>query len=260
MPRLRVNVHAAGSVKHHTTEEVWRRGVAVSSAADANAVPVAEYTRAVIVLALKRAFTLSAGLSTVGFPGVDGRTPSGIVRRTIGLVGASRIGRLVVGQLRGLGVRLLMADPYLSEEDARGLGVELVGLDELVSTSDVVSLHAPALPETRHMIDARRLALMPDHAVLVNTARGSLVDHDALTAECATGRLDAVLDVTDPEPIPRDHVLLTLPNVFVTPHLAGAQGTEVELLGAYAIEDLRRFLAGEAMLGAVDIEDLPRLA
>ncbi|GLZ77780.1 2-hydroxyacid dehydrogenase [Actinorhabdospora filicis] len=260
MPKLRVNVHAAGSVKHHTTEEVWRRGIAVSSAADANAVPVAEYTRAVIILALKRAFALSAGLSTEGWPSPDNRVPAGVVSRTVGLVGASRIGRLVIERLRDLGVRLVLSDPYLTAAEAAELGCELVDLDELVSTSDVVSLHAPELPETRHLMDGRRLAMMRDHAVLVNTARGSLVDTEALAKECASGRLDAVLDVTDPEPIPREHVLLTLPNVFVTPHLAGAQGTEIALLGSYAVADLRRFLAGEAMLGAVDIADLPRLA
>ena len=260
MPKLRVVVHAAGSVKHHATEEVWRRGIAVSSAADANAAPVAEYTRAVILLALKRAFTLSRGLSTEGWPGPERRQPSGITRRTVGLVGASRIGRLVVDRLADLGVRVLISDPYLSAEEARGLGAELTELDDLVAASDVVSLHAPQLPETYHLMDARRLALMRDNAILVNTSRGSLVDTDALAAECASGRLDAVLDVTDPEPIPGDHPLLSMPNVFVTPHLAGAQGTEIALLGEYAVDDLRRFLAGEPMLGAVDVAELPRLA
>ncbi|MEV0648161.1 hydroxyacid dehydrogenase [Phytomonospora sp. NPDC050363] len=260
MPKLRVVVHAAGSVKHHVSEEVWRRGIAVSSAADANAAPVAEYTRAMILLALKRTFTLSAQLTTIGWPGPDRRQPSGIVRRTIGLVGASRIGRLVVERLRDFNVRILMSDPYLDAAGAAALGVELVDLDTLVSTSDVVSLHAPQLPETRHLIDARRLALMPDGGILINTARGSLVDTEALVAECATGRLDAVLDVTDPEPIPTDHPLLGLPNVFVTPHLAGAQGTEIALLGDYAVADLERFLSGKSMLGAVDVAELPRLA
>lgn len=260
MPKLRVVVHAAGSVKHHVGEEVWRRGIAVSSAADANATPVAEYTRAMILLALKRAFTLSAQLTTVGWPGPDRRRPSGLVRRTIGLVGASRIGRLVAERLRDFDVRILMSDPYLDQAGAAALGVELVDLDTLVSTSDVVSLHAPQLPETHHLMDARRLALMPDGGILINTARGSLVDTDALVRECATGRLDAVLDVTDPEPIGGDHPLLALPNVFVTPHLAGAQGTEIALLGEYAVADLERFWAGEPMLGAVDVAELPRLA
>jgi phosphoglycerate dehydrogenase-like enzyme len=133
--------------------------------------------------------------------------------------------------------------------EAAALGATLVDLDTLVATSDVVSLHAPSLPETRHLIDARRLALMPDGAVLVNTARGALVDTDALVAECAAGRLSAVLDVTEPEPLPVGHPLFGLPSVLVTPHVAGAQGNEIE-----------RLVQGEPLRGLVRAEDLPRIA
>ncbi|GAB4005772.1 hypothetical protein GCM10029992_54610 [Glycomyces albus] len=139
----------------------------------------------------------------------------------VGIVGASRIGRAVIGLLADHGVRTLIADPYLGPREARELGAEPVGLDDLCRRSDLVSLHAPALPETAGMIDARRLALLRDGAALINTARGSLVDTAALTAECATGRISAVLDVTDPEPLPPDHPLLRLPNVFVTPTWPG---------------------------------------
>lgn len=259
-PRLRAVMHAAGSVKHVLAPEVWQRGITVSSAAPANAGPVADYTVAAIHLSAKRAFR-SAGEYRAGRPRdltVSPRT--GFLDRTVGIVGASRTGRLVLERLAGTGVRLLVHDPYLAAAEASALGAEPVGLDALLTGSDIVSLHAPLLPATRHLVDARALGLLRDGAVLVNTARGGLVDTEALTAHCARGRIDAVLDVTDPEPLPPGHPLLRLPNVLVTPHVAGAMGTEVRLLGEFAVAEAERFAAGERLLGEVRAEDLPRLA
>ena len=179
--------------------------------------------------------------------------------------GASRIGRLLLPLLAEQGFRLLLADPTLRDADVAGLvpepaRVELVGLDDLLRRFHVVTVHAPELPQTRHLLDARRLALMPDGAVLVNTARGSLVDTAALTRECASGRLDAVLDVTDPEPLPAGHPLFALPNVLVTPHIAGAMGTEVGRLGEFAVAEVERYAAGLPLAGLVRADDLGRIA
>ncbi|GLX47644.1 hypothetical protein Shyhy01_05940 [Streptomyces hygroscopicus subsp. hygroscopicus] len=121
--------------------------------------------------------------------------------------------------------------------EAARLGVPLLPLDDLPRTSDVVTLHAPQTPATRHLIGAREPALMPADAVLVGTARGALVDHEALVAELRTGRLSAVLDVTDPEPLPADSPLFDLPNVLLTPRLAGSQGNEVARPGASVVEE-----------------------
>lgn len=118
----------------------------------------------------------------------------------------------------------------------------------------------PALPETRQLINADRLKLLRDGALIVNTARGSLIDTEALVAECSGGRIDAVPDVTDPEPLPLGHPLFELPNVLVTPHLGGVQGSEVRRFGAYATAGVERFTSGEPLLGEVRLEDLPRLA
>ncbi|MGG2479179.1 NAD(P)-dependent oxidoreductase, partial [Rhizobium sp. BR5] len=107
--------------------------------------------------------------------------------------------------------------------------------------SDVISLHAPSLPQTRHMIGAEELARMKDGATLINTARGALVDEDALLAELKTGRIEAVIDVTDPEVPPPDSPLYSLPNVFLTPHIAGATGLERARLGDMAIAEIERF-------------------
>ncbi|MFI2763940.1 hydroxyacid dehydrogenase [Streptomyces echinatus] len=260
-PRLRAVLHAAGSVKGLTGPGVWQRGIAVSSAADANAVPVAEYTLAMILLAGKDVFALRDRLrDRRAFP-YDGILPGvGNHGRRVGVVGASRIGRRLIGLLRPHDLAVTLADPYADAAEAARLGVALLPLEELLRSSDVVSLHAPQTAETRRLIGARELALMPDGAVLINTARGALVDHEALVAELRTGRLSAVLDVTDPEPLPADSPLYDLPNAFVTPHLAGSQGNEVARLGRVVVEEAERLAAGHGLLHAVDHASLERTA
>lgn len=263
-PRLRAVVHAAGSVKGHVHPEVWARGVLVSSAAEVNAWPVAQFTLAVVLLAGKRTFSRAAAYAEGDYRKYTTCLDAGNHDRTIGVIGASRTGRLVLELLAGHGFRLLVADPTLDAAAAAALEpagrVELVELDDLLVRSDVVTVHAPLLPQTRHLLDERRLGLLRDGAVLVNTSRGALIDAEALQRQCASGRIDAVLDVTDPEPLPPGHRLLTLPNVLVTPHLAGALGTEVSRLGAFAVAEIERLAAGLPLAGAVRPELLSILA
>ncbi|MEU8144925.1 NAD(P)-dependent oxidoreductase [Nonomuraea sp. NPDC048901] len=131
-------------------------------------------------------------------------------RRVVGIVGLSHTGRRVAHLLRSFDLTVLASDPYATEADAQALGTTLVPLPDLLHRSDIVTLHAPSLPETRNLLNADRLALLPDHATVINTARGSLIDTGALTAECVSGRLSAILDVTDPEPLPVDSPLFGL--------------------------------------------------
>lgn len=254
-PRLRAIVHSAGSVKTFLDRSVVDRGVAVTSAVVANAIPVAEYTVAAIVLAGKRAFRYAAEYSR------DRRPPEvgalGNYRTTVGLLGASRIGRMVADRLRAFDVEVLLSDPYMSNVPD---GVRRCDLDELFERSDVLSIHAPLLPETIGLVDARLLAKLRDGAVLINTARGRIVDPVALERECASGRIDAILDVTEPEPLPPDSPLLDLPNVMITPHLAGAIGNEIARLGALAVGEVERYAAGLDFEHAVDPRDWERLA
>lgn len=247
-PRLRAIVHTGGSVKHHVTPECWERGIEVSSAVDANAVPVAEFTIAAILFAQKRILEVASAYRQHrgGRVWADAFPSMGNYRRVVGVVGASRIGRRVIELLRPFDVSVLLADPLVDAEEAARLGVRLVTVDELMGASDTVTLHAPSLPETRHLIDRRRLGLMRDGAILVNTARGALVDHDALTDELVSGRLHAVLDVTDPEPLPADSPLFDLPNVLLTPHVAGSTGDELRRLVDHAFEELERWTRGLA--------------
>lgn len=257
-PKLRAVVHAAGSVKGHVGPEVFTRGIAVSSAADANAELVAEFTLAALTLAGKRAFGHAKAYAAGRFPKFAQRP--GNDGRVIGVVGASRIGRRVIAGLVAAGYRVLVCDPYLEAAQAAQLGAELSDLDDLCRRCDVVTLHAPQLPQTLHLLDERRLALLPDGAIVINTARGSLVDTDALARACATGRIDACLDVTDPEPLPAGHPLFTLDNVWITPHVAGAQGSEVRRLGEFAVAEVERFVAGQPMIGEVHADQLSLLA
>jgi len=260
-PKLRAVVHAAGTVKTFLTEEVFARGIQVSSAADANAVPVAEFTFAAIVLGAKRFSRFAHQLrSTRSTRTLAGLPPTGTNGITIGIVGASRIGRRVLRLVRNLDATVLVYDPYLPRAEALALGAEPVTLDELCRRSTVLSLHAPQGPATRHMLDRYRLGLLPDGAIVINTARGSLVDTPALTAELVSGRLDAILDVTEPEPLPADSPLYELPNVVLTPHIAGALGNEVHRLGAQAVAELARIADGRPLAHPVLGSDLPHIA
>lgn len=268
MPRLRHVVHCAGTVKTLVDPAVFARGVTVSNAADANAVPVAEYTLAAIILGAKRAFTLSHRLAAGSRDGdgshrdLTGLPWIGARGLTVGVIGASRIGVRVVRLVREvLGADVLLYDPYtdagLTGEDP---AVRRVELAELLAGSDVVSVHAPLTPETRDLIGPAQLALMRDGALLVNTARGGLVDTDALRREVLSGRIDAVLDVTEPEPLPGGDALFEAPNAFVTPHIAGALGNEISRLGDLAVAELERIAAGTPVRHAVDAAGFGRIA
>jgi phosphoglycerate dehydrogenase-like enzyme len=257
-PELRAVVHAAGTVKAIVTDACWERGLVVSSAAAANALPVAEYTVAAILFAGKRVLGIRdlyrrerrAADWAARLPGL------GNYRKVVGVIGASRIGRRVLELLRPFDLELLVADPYLDAGRAAALGARLVGLDDLLTAADVVSVHAPELPETRHMLDAARLALLADGATLVNTARGSLVDMAALTKELVSGRIEAVLDVTEPEVLPPDSPLYDLPNVLLTPHIAGSLGGELRRLSHAALDEVERYTRGLPFAHAVDPEEL----
>lgn len=262
-PRLRLIAHAAGSIKYLVDPTVFEAGIAVTNAVTANAVPVAEYTLATIILANKRAFAFrdryrADPTRTTSHALMD--EPIGNYRRTVGIVGASTIGRLVIELLAPFDFEVLLFDPFVSAADPVARRASLVDLDTLFSRSDVISLHAPALPSTRAMVGARQLGLMPEGATLINTARGSLVDEAALVGELKTGRIFAVIDVTDPEVADPSSPLYTLPNVFLTPHIAGAIGTERLRLGTLIVEEIERFVAGEPLRHALEPALLERLA
>lgn len=255
-------VHSAGTVKTFLDPSVWDAGVVVSSAAEANAIPVAEFTVATVILARKRISRHIAAYRATGLKrSFDteelGHGTNGI---TVGVVGASRIGRRVVELLRLIDAKVLVSDPFLDTDGAAALGAELVELPELLRRSHAVTLHAPENTSTRHMIGETTLPLLRDGAVLINTARGSLIDTRALEEHVVSGRLDAYLDVTDPEPLPKDSILFRLPNVVLTPHIAGSLGNEVLRMGESAVDEVERLATGRALQFPVRAADLGRIA
>ncbi|MDB5542608.1 MAG: 2-hydroxyacid dehydrogenase [Devosia sp.] len=262
-PNLRLIAHSAGSVKYFIAPEVFEAGITVTNAVAANAVPVAEYTLAAILFANKQVLRFRdlyrERRSELRADPIMAE-PLGNFGKVVGIIGASRIGLRVIELLRPFDFEVLLYDPYASEAQARAMGATLVGLDELMARADVASLHAPAIPATRQMIDARRLALLRDGATFINTARGSVVDHAALERELVSGRISAVIDVTEPEVLPAASPLYELPNVLLTPHMAGAIGAERERLGTLCVDEVERFVTGQPLQHAVAYDMLERLA
>ncbi|MFD4638896.1 hydroxyacid dehydrogenase [Lentzea sp. NPDC058436] len=255
LPGLKAIVHTAGSVKGFVTDACWDRGVQVSSAAQANALPVAEYTLAMILLSGKRVLERARSYRESKRMSVYEVAPSvGNFGAVVGVLSASLIGRRVIELLAPYDFQVLVHDPFVTEVD----GAESVGLTELFERSDVVSVHTPLLPETVGLVSAELLALLRDDAVLINTARGAVVDQDALVAE--VGRIRAVLDVTDPEVLPADHPLWHSDHVLITPHLAGSQGNEWGRLGRHAVDEVRRWAAGEGFATPVPAALRERIA
>ncbi|HEY8967091.1 MAG TPA: hydroxyacid dehydrogenase [Candidatus Methylacidiphilales bacterium] len=263
-PRLRAVFFGGGSVRWLATEAFWERDIVLSSAAAANAVPVAEFTLAQIILALKRAHWYGAELRrTREYPRYDaeeGRV-AGAYRSTVGIVSLGLIGRRVRELLRLLDVRVVAYDPFVAEEEAARLGVELVPLDELFRVADVVTLHTPLLEETRGLVSADLVGSMKPGAALVNTSRGAVIDEEGLIAVLRRrADLSAVLDVTAQEPPPKDSPLYALPNVVLTPHIAGSQYGECRRMGRWMIEEAQRFLSGKPLRWQITRERAALLA
>ncbi|MEL0283749.1 MAG: NAD(P)-dependent oxidoreductase [Ilumatobacter sp.] len=218
------------------------RGVTVCNAPEAPSVSTAEHTVALMMAATKRLRT------TTAIADRGEKAPSvGIALELdgcrLGLVGLGRIARRVAAVGHALGMEVIAHDPFIDAADSDG--VRLVDLDEVFSTADVVSLHAPGGEATRHLVDAVRLATMRPGAVLVNCARGSLVDQDALLGALESGQLGgAALDVTEPEPLPAGHPLLGREDVVVTPHVASSTAAGRRRLYEHAIDNALAVLEG----------------
>lgn len=261
-PALRAVVHTAGTVRGHVTEACWDRGIQVSSAAAANALPVAEYTVAMILLSGKRVLERARDYRATRARDVWLATPPdvGNYRRTVGILSASLIGRRVIELLRPYDLRILLHDPYVTDAEAAALGAHPVALSALFAGSDVVSVHTPLLPATTGLVSRELLTSMRPDAVLVNTSRGAVVDQEALTDVLRAERIRAVLDVTDPDPLPADHPLWDCDNALLTPHLAGSQGNELRRLADLAVGEVARWAAGDGFAHPVRRERLAFLA
>lgn len=259
-PKLKIIAHAAGSVKNTIAEEVWDAGIVVTNAASVMGVYVGEFAL-LLALALLR----SLPKYTFGAPegAWDGLRCDGwetLVRKRVGLIGLGHTARAFIRFLKPFECELVGYDPYIPPEKASELGVRLVSLEELLSTSKVISLHAPITEETKGMLGEREFKMIQDGAVFINTARGILIDQDALYNELKTGRFKAALDVTLPEPLPPDHPLRSLPNVLITPHVAGPTVDGRRDMFRCVVDDLKLFWSGKKPKNLVTKEMLRTMA
>lgn len=262
MPQLQAVFYGAGSVKGFVTPESWARGIRIFSAAAGNAVPVAEFTVGMILLSLKRVHQLRL-TRPEDWPLTDALKDAivGNYRTRIGLVSYGTIARLVRDKLRPFDHEICVCDPFLSEAEAAVNGINLLSLEDLFRECEVVSLHAPLLPETTGIIRGEHFQSMPPGAVFINTARGAIVrQREMLAALKARPDLHAVLDVVDPEPPESGEPLFALPNVEIYPHIAGSMGRERARMGAMAFEAFKAFRAGEPSPLEVRESDLALMA
>lgn len=241
LPRLCVIARSGIGYDNVDVAAATRHGVAAVNAPDAPTVSTAEHALA-LLLAVAKQLPASAARARTGAtgPAPDHRALE-LDGLTLGLVGAGRIGSRVAGYAAALGMQVLVTDPALDQVPVG----ELVTPDELWRRADVVSLHAPLTPATRHLVDADTLAAMKPGVILVNCARGGLVDHDALLVALETGHVaGAGLDVTEPEPLPAGHPLLGRDDVIVTPHVASSTTVGRRRLVAHAVEQALVWLEG----------------
>ena len=249
-PHMKGVFHAGGAPAS-VPPNAQMRGVVMTSAHVANSIPVAEYSLATILFSLKHGWHLIRQTkATRTFP--DRNQVPGCYGSTVGLVSMGAIARILRVLLEPFDLEVLVSDPFLSQAEANDLNVTLVTLDELFERSQVVSLHTPLNAETAGMITGRHLMSMPVGCTFINTARGGVVRQPELI-EVAKDRPDLqfVLDVSLPEPPEPESPLYDLPNVVLTPHIAGSAGGECRRMGQYLVEELERFVAGERLQWAV---------
>lgn len=262
-PSLKAVFYAAGSVQYFARPFI-ESGVKVFSAWAANAVPVAEFATAQIILAAKGYFSASRVKSSADF--VEKQRLShmypGNYGVKIGILGAGQIGKLVIKLIKkNYNACIKVFDPFLLDIEAKELGVEKTDMETIFSTCTVISNHLANNKETQKIINRRCLEKMLPYAVFINTGRGAQVDDvaliDVLTARPGSA---ALLDVTDPEPLPDNHPFYSMNNVIITPHIAGSQENECERMAEYMLSEAQRLIRGERCEYEVTLEMLKTMA
>ncbi len=262
LPNLKYLFYGAGSVQYFA-RPYMNNGVRVFSAWQANAVPVAEFTVAQVLLANKGYFAAmqlhSVGRRAEGWE-VCNRCPGNYGCR-VGIIAAGQIGKMVIRALAARKLEVLVYDPYLSEEAAAQLGARKAELDEIFSTCQTISNHLPNLPATQRMLTYEHFSRMLPDATFINTGRGAQIDDEGLirALQEVPTRM-ALIDVTLPEVLPEDHIFYSMPNVLLTPHIAGSLNDEVHRMAQYMIEEYDRVVAGEAPLYEVSFKMLETMA
>lgn len=240
-PRLKLIARVGVGYDTVDVDAAHQRGVAVTVTPGANEHAVADYTLASMLGLLRRVVANHVSTAANGW---ERRAGTDLTGKTVGIVGLGRIGKLVARRLAGFDVRLLAHDVYQDATFARQYGVQYMALDELLAAADIVTFHVLLTPQTRHLLDARRLALLKPSAVVVNTCRGPVIDERALAEALHAGQLaGAALDVFEEEP-PRGSPILTAPNVLLSPHMAGITKESSRRMAEMAVAEVARSLQG----------------
>ncbi|MBT5108096.1 MAG: hydroxyacid dehydrogenase [Rhodospirillaceae bacterium] len=246
LPDLRVvAVHGAG-VDQVDVAACTERGVLVTNAPGANADAVAELTLCLMVNLARKVAESAARVQAERVWGEARHTGTELKGKTLGLVGIGQIGGRVTGMAKAFGMKVCAHDPGLSTTDIRALGARPMTLDALLGASDYVSLHAPHIPATHHMINRKAFGAMKKGAFLINAARGPLVDEAALARALKSGKLGgAALDVLEGEPPDPDSPIFDAPNILLTPHIGGSTVECLDAIAGTAGADIARFLQGK---------------
>lgn len=256
---LKAVVHMGGSVKRLVSDELFEKGVKVFGASPVLAETVAETALGFMIMGMKKGWEIAAIVKDGGWRDCSCWPPRELRGKTVGIIGASQVGRHLIKLLKLFNVNILVYDPFLSKEDAVLMNVKRVSMMELAADSDVISLHPPVNENTKKMLNGNIFKVMKDDALIVNTARGVLIDESALIKELEEGRFYAVLDVSDPEPPGEDSPLRKLPNVTLFPHFAGCI-EDCSDMSMRAAEELRRFFSGESALYEITREMFGRIS
>ena len=258
---LQIVGHAAGSVKTRLAPAGHERGIVLLSAADVIAESVAEYTLWAMLSGQRNLFPYEKSMKVErGWKPAHNWPGHSLYAKKVGLVSASMVGRRAINLLKPFGCDVMVYDPYLSQEDARLLDVRPVALAELFASADIISVHAPITPETRHMITRAHFESIRDGALFVHTARTWVLDQDALLAELQKNRFNAYIDVFEPEPLPADHPIRDLDNVFLSPHVSGHTVENRLRLVEEIARDIERFFNNQPLRLAVPYEKLSIMA
>jgi len=259
LPKLKAVFYGAGSVQSFA-RAFLNCGVKVFSAWAANAVPVAEYTVAQIILANKGFFKTMGYTDEAAALGVF-QNYTGNFGAKVGIIGAGMIGKRVIEMLKSYALEILVFDPFLPDDTAQALGVQKVSLERVFAECQVVSNHLANNEQTKGMLGGRLFEKMLPYATFINTGRGAqVVEADLIRILRERPDLTAILDVTDPEPPEKDSPLYTLPNCILTPHIAGSSGNEVRRMGEYMVAEYENFTAGKACKYEVTAEMLKTMA
>ena len=259
-PDLKAVIHAAGSIKPVISDAFIERKIRITNSAVAIGEGVAETALGFAISACKGFYTLNEDTKNGLWQENIKTKVKDFYDIKVGVISGGAVGRHMVKLLKNFHVDILMYDPVLSAEAIQAIGAEKVSLETLMSECDVVSVHAPSIPATDNMLNASHLCLLQDGAVLINTSRGSVINEQDLIAELEKGRFFACIDVTQTEPPAKDNKLRSLPNVVLTPHIAGTATNGLRRVALHVCEEIERLLGGEKMRTEVNLADLAKMA